>query len=99
LRVRRQFAAALGFATAWTVALPWIGELAAVLGWRSFGVHECLPGGAPHARRQAATAALEPVSYPALTVLVAAYNEVSPIGRTLRSIAEHGCGRPSLAGR
>ena len=102
-RVRRQFAAALALAAAWTAfslwaAWPWIGELAAVLGavpaWLLICGVALVPGGmnafqvASLLLVRKALPASEPGRYPPLTVLIAAYNEVGSIGHTLRSIAE-----------
>jgi biofilm PGA synthesis N-glycosyltransferase PgaC len=101
--VRRQFAAALALAVAWTAfslwaAWPWIGELAAVLGsvpaWLLISGVALIPGCmnafqvASLLLAERARPAREPVRYPPLTVLIAAYNEVASIGHTLRSIAE-----------
>ena len=101
-RVRTQFAIALAVAAAWSafslwVALPWIGELSAVIGrvpaaLLIAGV-ALLPGCMNafqvvsillEAKAQPAS---EPAQFPPLTVLIAAYNEAAGIADTLRSLA------------
>jgi len=101
-RVRTQFGIALAAAAAWTgfslwVALPWIAELSTVLGsvpaWLLIAGVALLPG-CMNAFQVAsillavkAAPVAEPLGYPPLTVLIAAYNEASGIADTLRSIA------------
>jgi biofilm PGA synthesis N-glycosyltransferase PgaC len=101
LPVRAKFAIALVLSMAWTVlstllALPWLHDLAAIMTWpvaifavggiavlpgmmNSFLVVSLLLDRRPARRRL--------VDYPAVSILVAAYNEESSIADTLKSIA------------
>jgi biofilm PGA synthesis N-glycosyltransferase PgaC len=101
LPVRAKFAIALVLSLAWTVlstllALPWLHDLAALMTWpvaifavggiavlpgmmNSFLVVSLLLDRRPARRRL--------VDYPAVSILVAAYNEESSIADTLKSIA------------
>ena len=98
--VQAKFALALAVSIAWTVvstllALPWLQDLAAIVGWPvavfAVGGIAVLPGmmnaflvtGLLLDRRPQRKPL---VDYPAISILVAAYNEESSIADTLRSI-------------
>ena len=100
LPVQAKFALALVVSIAWTVvstllALPWLQDLAAIVGWPvavfAVGGIAVLPGmmnaflvtGLLLDRRPRRRPL---VDYPAISILVAAYNEESSIADTLRSI-------------
>ena len=99
--VRAKFAAALAVSTVWTIvstilALPWLQDLAAIVSWPvaifAVGGIAVLPGmmnaflvtGLLLDRRPQRKPL---VDYPAISILVAAYNEESSIADTLKSIA------------
>ena len=101
LPVRVKFALAFTFSMAWTVfstlmALPWLHDLAALMTWPvaifAVGGIAVLPGmmnaflvmGLLLDRRPVRR---KLVDYPAVSILVAAYNEESSIADTLKSIA------------
>ena len=100
--VQAKFALAFMVSLAWTVvstllALPWLHDLAAVVSWPvaifAVGGIAVLPGmmnaflvtGLLLDRRPPRKPLLD---YPAISILVAAYNEESSIADTLRSIAQ-----------
>ncbi|HEY4802703.1 MAG TPA: glycosyltransferase [Paraburkholderia sp.] len=94
------FVCALAVASVWLglslwLALPWMGELAGRVGWVPAGL---IIGGialAPGFMNAFQTTSLllrpaghyrQPMHYPALTILIAAYNEAGHIASTLRSL-------------
>jgi biofilm PGA synthesis N-glycosyltransferase PgaC len=99
-----RFLLALALAFSWFVfslwlALPWLDELGALVGavaaWLIIGGIALAPGFMN--AFQTATLLLRPcpsydfpTSYPALSILIAAYNEAPNIARTIRSIQQQG---------
>lgn len=108
LQVRWKLAIALGFAVAWCgfstwIALPWIGDLSAMIGpvaaWTLIGGIALVPGfanaflvgGMLLDRRPVYVTISTP---PAVSILIAAYNEARHIADTLQSLFAQDYGAP-----